>query len=68
MGKLRPIWRLYYEDFRDLSPLGRTLWILVLVKLFIIFAVLRAIFFRPAMADCRTDEEKARTVIENLTN
>ena len=49
-----------------MSSLGRTLWIVVLLKLFIMFAVLRVFFFRPALADCETDAEKSQAVIENL--
>jgi hypothetical protein len=35
---------LYYEGFRDMR-LGRTLWAIILIKLFIIFAVLKVFFF-----------------------
>lgn len=66
MGRLRGIWRMYYEGFRDMGSLGRSLWILVIVKLFIIFAVLRVFFFRPALSVYDTEEEKGRAVIENL--
>ena len=53
--------------FRKLSPRVRyALWIVVLLKLFIMFAVLRVFFFRPALADCETDAEKSQAVIENL--
>lgn len=67
MERLRRIWIFYYEGFRDMSSLGRTLWIVILLKLFIMFAILRVFFFRPALADCESDAEKSRTVIENLT-
>ena len=50
-----------------MSSLGRTLWIVVLLKLFIMFAILRVFFFRPALADCDTAAEKSMVVIENLT-
>ena len=66
MERLRRIWLFYYEGFRDMSSLGRTLWIVVLLKLFIMFAILRVLFFRPALADCETDAEKSQAVIENL--
>ena len=35
---------LYYEGFRDMK-LGRTLWAIILIKLFIIFAILKVFFF-----------------------
>ena len=38
------VFDLYYEGFRDMR-LGRTLWAIILVKLIIIFAVLKVFFF-----------------------
>lgn len=38
------IYDLYSEGFRNMT-LGRTLWTIVLVKLFFIFAVLKVFFF-----------------------
>ena len=35
---------LYYEGFRDMK-LGRTLWAIILIKLFIMFAILKVFFF-----------------------
>ena len=45
---------------------GRTLWILILVKLFIIFVVLRLCFFRPALSG-QSEAQKQETVGRNLT-
>jgi hypothetical protein len=46
MGKgfLTNVFRLYYDGFRNMT-LGRTLWIIILVKLFVIFVVLKVFFF-----------------------
>ena len=38
------VFDLYYEGFRNMR-LGRTLWAIILVKLIIIFAVLKVFFF-----------------------
>ena len=35
---------LYYDGFRNMT-LGRTLWAVILIKLFIIFAILKVFFF-----------------------
>ena len=35
---------LYYDGFRNMT-LGRTLWAIILIKLFIIFAILKVFFF-----------------------
>jgi len=36
--------RFYYEGFRGMK-LGKTLWLVILVKLFIIFFILKMFFF-----------------------
>lgn len=38
------IWRFYVDGFRGMT-LGRTLWFIILVKLFIMFFILRLFFF-----------------------
>ena len=38
------VFDLYYEGFRNMR-LGKTLWLVILVKLFIIFVVLKLFFF-----------------------
>ena len=38
------IFRFYLEGFRSMK-LGKKLWILILIKLFIIFVILRIFFF-----------------------
>ncbi|WP_314351383.1 DUF4492 domain-containing protein [Segatella oris] len=35
---------LYYDGFKQMT-LGKTLWLIILVKLFVIFAVLKLFFF-----------------------
>ena len=47
MDKRNPIYRaydLYADGFRNMT-LGKTLWAVILIKLFIIFAVLKLFFF-----------------------
>ena len=41
---LYKIYDLYYDGFRSMK-LGRTLWAIILIKLFIIFVVLKLFFF-----------------------
>ena len=36
--------RLYYDGFRSME-LGRTLWLIIAIKLFVIFVVLKLFFF-----------------------
>ncbi|MCX6306714.1 MAG: DUF4492 domain-containing protein [Bacteroidetes bacterium] len=41
---LKRIWLLYYDGFRNMT-VGKRLWVIILVKIFILFFVLRLFFF-----------------------
>lgn len=43
-GFLYRVFDLYYDGFRQMR-LGRTLWAVILIKLFIIFVILKLFFF-----------------------
>ncbi|TAJ12275.1 DUF4492 domain-containing protein [Marinilabiliaceae bacterium JC017] len=59
----------YVEGFKSLSPWARTLWLIILLKLFIMFVVFKLFFFRDTLKSrYTTDEERANHVIEQLTN
>lgn len=62
---LRRAVSMYVDGFRSMT-VGRTLWLVILIKLFVMFAVLKLFFFRDPMAGM-TAGERADTVIENLT-
>ena len=55
---------LYREGFRNMTW-GRPLVWLIVLKLVILFAVLRVFFFRPAMSGM-TEEQKIETVSDRL--
>ena len=59
------IWHFYIEGFRYMTW-GRTLWIIILLKLFIMFAILRVFFFQPALAG-KSETEKQYTVATSLS-
>ena len=60
------IWRFYMEGFRNMT-LGKTLWAIILIKLFIMFFILRLFFFPNILQQkYDTDDERANQVIENL--
>lgn len=63
------VWHLYYDGFRNLSGWGRQVWIIILIKLFIIFAILR-IFFFPDFLNSKFDreEDKSEYVMDQLIN
>lgn len=41
---LYKVWRFYSEGFRQMT-VGKTLWVLIIVKLIVIFVILKWIFF-----------------------
>jgi len=55
---------LYYDGFRSMR-LGRTLWAIILIKLFIIFVVLK-IFFFPNFLKQHADGDEAGFVASEL--
>lgn len=59
------IWNFYAEGFRNMTW-GRTLWWLILLKVIILFAVLRAFFFQPVLSG-KTEEQKIEHVGIQLT-
>ncbi|WP_106151391.1 DUF4492 domain-containing protein [Marinilabilia salmonicolor] len=68
MEKLRKIVNFYVTGFQNLPPWGRALWAIILIKLFIMFVVLRLFFFPDQLQNnFESDEERARHVIENIT-
>ena len=63
---LKKVWQFYRDGFRN-QTWGRPLIWLVVLKFFILFAILRVFFFRPAMAGM-SDAEKSEAVGTTLTN
>lgn len=63
---LLTVWNFYLEGFRGMT-LGRTLWLIILIKLFIMFFILRLFFFPNFLSSRATDEEKDDYVATELT-
>jgi hypothetical protein len=65
---LRKIFRFYVDGFKRMTW-GRNLWGIILLKLFIMFVILRLFFFPDLLKrDFNSDEERARHVLEQITN
>jgi hypothetical protein len=57
----------YYEGFRNMT-VGKRLWIIILIKLFIMFAILRVFFFPDFLkVRFKSDRERGDYVIEQLS-
>jgi len=69
MNRLDPgsILRFYVEGFRSMT-VGRVLWKIILLKLFVLFVILKLFFF-PNYLNTRfdTDEERSDHVLNMMT-
>ena len=64
---LRKVFDLYYDGFRSMV-VGRTLWKLIFIKLFIMFAILKVFFFPDFLeTNFSNDAERANHVLQNLS-
>ena len=64
-GFLYRVWDLYYDGFRHMT-LGKTLWAIILIKLFIIFVVLKIFFFPNFLKTHAPEGEEAEYVATQL--
>jgi uncharacterized membrane protein len=58
------IWRFYVDGFRNMTW-GRPLWVLIFLKVIVLFLVLRMFFFEPVLSG-KTDAEKSDHVGQEL--
>lgn len=62
------VFHLYYDGFRGMT-VGKTLWLIIGIKLFIIFVIIKMIFFPNFLSTkCDTEEEKTEYVRQQLTD
>ena len=58
---------MYVDGFKNLTW-GKTLWVIILVKLFIMFAILKVFFFPNILnSRCQTEKKKSEYVSDELT-
>lgn len=71
-AKRAPFWHrafhLYYDGFRSMSRTSKILWTLALIKLFIMFAILRPFFFPRIVGQQGDKEQQANFVMRQITN
>lgn len=66
-GWMMKIWNFYYDGFRSMT-IGKTLWTIILIKLFIFFVVMKMIFFPNLLSrDYDNDSDRAEHVRHALT-
>jgi len=62
-----PVLKFYLDGFRNMR-LGRTLWKIVFIKLLVMFAVIKVLFFPDVLqVNYRNDRERSEHVLEQLT-
>lgn len=65
---VRKIFSFYVTGFRNMTW-GRKLWGIILIKLFIMFAILKLFFFPDILQkNFESDEERSNHVLEQLIN
>jgi hypothetical protein len=68
-GKAARIFNFYYDGFKNMSWWGRRVWIIILIKLFIIFLILRVFFFQDFLKKkYETDKQRSEYVLDQLLN
>jgi len=69
MKIIKSIFYFYVNGFKNIDKLGIKLWVIIAIKLFIMFAILK-IFFFPDFLNSKfdSDKDKGNYVIETLIN
>jgi uncharacterized membrane protein len=66
---IKRVFLFYRNGFRNMSAWGRKVWVVILIKLFIIFAILRLFFFHDFLHEkYNNDKQRSEYVLEQLTN
>lgn len=60
---------MYYDGFRDMPNWGRKVWIIIIIKLFIMFAILKIFFFHDFLkSKYDNDKQRSEYVRDQLIN
>ncbi len=63
--RIKKIADFYINGFKNMT-IGKYLWVIILIKLFIMFAILKVFFFKSELSQYNTQEEKSKHVIQQL--
>ena len=58
----------YIDGFKNMSSLGQKLWLIIIIKLVVIFVVLKVFFFPTIDSKVKGEEAKQKLYFEQLTN
>ncbi|MGG7073384.1 DUF4492 domain-containing protein [Campylobacter sp. 9BO] len=64
---IKNVINLYVDGFKNMK-IGKRLWLIIAIKLLIMFGVLKVFFFNETLnTKFETNEQKSEFVIENMT-
>ncbi|MDD2636159.1 MAG: DUF4492 domain-containing protein [Bacteroidales bacterium] len=67
MKVLKRIFRFYYEGFKNMPRWGKQMWLIILIKGFLVFVLVKFIFFPNHLkTNFETDEQRSEHVINEL--
>lgn len=65
-GGVSAVWRFYADGFRDMT-VGKSLWVLIIIKVIVLFMVFKLLFFPDVLQrDYPDDESRAQAVRHSL--
>ncbi len=65
---LKKIWRFYIDSFTNMGKYGKRLFLIIIIKLIIMFGILKVFFFQDFLSTkATTDKQKSEYVINQLT-
>ncbi len=70
MNVLKKVFNFYYEGFKNMNKTGRRLWLIVIIKLSVMFLILKIFFFQSFFStkELNTEKDKIEYIHEQLTN
>ena len=67
-GPVSNLFRFYYDGFMTMSAWGRKVWTIIIIKLVIIFAILRLFFFHDFLQrEFDNDKQRSEYVLDQIT-
>ena len=67
MNPLKKIYRFYADGFRGMT-VGRTLWLVIIIELIVMFAIIRLFFMPDILGGLDSDSDRAEAVRKAITD
>ncbi len=65
---IKNIAKFYIDEFKNIEKLGVRVWIVILIKFFIMFVILKIFFFQDFLDNkFDNDKDKSEYIIEQIT-